>query len=79
MVLKIFTTVVVLVAIAVGVLALALPRDEIVRLVVFREFFDVCLPVLAFGALVKYLCTCSMKKGCCCNKGSCDTSTKVCH
>jgi hypothetical protein len=56
--LRLFITVIIVVALLVGVLALALPRDEIVRLIVFRDFFDVSLPILAFGALIKYLCTC---------------------
>ena len=57
MLLRIFTTLIILVGIVVGILALALPRDQLVNLIVFRDFFDICLPVLAFGALVKYLCT----------------------
>jgi hypothetical protein len=57
MLLRIFVGLIVLVGFLVGVLALTLPRDEIVRLIVFRDFFDVSLPILAFGALIKYLCT----------------------
>ena len=58
MVMRIFVSLVVLVAIIVGVLALTLSREEIVKLIIFRDFFDVSLPILAFGALIKYLCTC---------------------
>lgn len=61
MLLRLFIIAVVVIAILVGVLALALPRDEIVRLIVFRDFFDVSLPILAFGALIKYLCSCNHK------------------
>jgi hypothetical protein len=57
MLLRIFVILIVLVAFIVGVLALTLPREEIVRLIVFRDFFDVSLPILAFGALIKYLCS----------------------
>lgn len=64
MLLRLFVTLVVLVGILVGALALVLPRDQIVHLIVFRDFFDVSLPILAFGALIKYLCTCHGKKGC---------------
>ena len=60
MLLRIFVTLIILAAIAIGVLALALPKDYLVRLIIFRDFFDVSLPILAFGALVKYLC-CSHK------------------
>lgn len=58
MIMRIFVALVILIAVAVGVLALVLPRDQLVRLIIFRDFFDVTLPILAFGALVKYLCTC---------------------
>lgn len=61
MLMKIFVTLIIIIAIAVGVFALVLPRDQLVRLIVFRDFFDVTLPILAFGALVKYLCTCCMR------------------
>lgn len=52
-----FITIIILVAVAVGIFALTLPRDQLVRLIMFRDFFDVTLPILGFGALVKYLCT----------------------
>lgn len=55
---RLFVMLIILVAIAVGVFALVLPRDQLVRLIIFRDFFDVTLPILAFGALIKYLCTC---------------------
>lgn len=58
MFMRIFVALIILIAIAVGVFALVLPRDQLVRLIIFRDFFDVTLPILAFGALVKYLCTC---------------------
>jgi hypothetical protein len=57
MLLRIFVVLVVLVGVLVGCLAMTLPRDQIVRLIIFRDFFDVSLPILAFGALVKYLFT----------------------
>lgn len=62
MYMRTFITLIILIAVAVGVFALVLPRDQLVRLIIFRDFFDVTLPILAFGALVKYLCTCSEKK-----------------
>jgi hypothetical protein len=57
MFLKIFAALVILAGILIGIMVLILPRDELVRLIMFRDFFDVSLPILAFGALVKYLCT----------------------
>ena len=67
MVLRIFVALIILIAVGVGVFALALPRDQLVKLIIFRDFFDVTLPILAFGALVKYLSTCCGS----CGKGIC--------
>lgn len=71
MLLRIFVALIILVALAAGIFALMLPRDEIVRLIIFRDFFDVSLPILAFGALVKYLCSC--RSGC-----KCGSNCKCC-
>ncbi len=76
MYMRIFVGLVVLIAVAVGIFALILPRDQLVRLIIFRDFFDVTLPILAFGALIKYLCCCKKKMCCCCcasDKKSCST------
>ncbi len=64
MIMRIFIGLVIIVAIAVGLFALVLPRDQLIRLIIFRDFFDVTLPILAFGALIKYLCTCCVCKVC---------------
>lgn len=58
MLMRIFVALIIIVAVAVGILALMLPRDQLLKLIIFRDFFDVTLPILAFGALVKYLCSC---------------------
>jgi hypothetical protein len=71
---KLFVAFIVVVAVIVGICAIALPRDEIARLVMFRDFFDVSLPILAFGALVKYLCSCGGK----CYCGDCSKSCARC-
>ena len=60
MFIKGFVLIIIGIAVMVGVFALVLPRDQLVTLIIFRDFFDVTLPILAFGALVKYLCTCGM-------------------
>lgn len=52
---RIFVTAIIVIAIAVGVFALVLHRDQLVQLIIFRDFFDVTLPILAFGALIKFL------------------------
>ncbi len=55
---RVFVALTVIIAITVGILVLALSsnREQLVKLIVFRDFFDVSLPILAFGALIKYLC-----------------------
>lgn len=63
---RLFVTVIILIAVAVGIFALVLHRDQLVTLIIFRDFFDVTLPILGFGALVKYLCTNACT--CCCDK-----------
>jgi hypothetical protein len=60
MLMKIFVSLVIIAAIGVG-LGTQLPRDMLIKVIIFRDFFDAALPVLAFGALIKYLCTCRTK------------------
>jgi hypothetical protein len=65
MVMKVFAFLIVLIAIGIG-LGTQIPRDLLVqnlllKVLIFREFFDAALPVLGFGALIKYLCTCCVK------------------
>lgn len=55
--LRIFITIIIVLAFTVGILVWVLPADQIVRFIKFRDFFDASVPILAFGALVKYLCT----------------------
>ena len=57
MLMRLFVILIILIAISVGVCALLFNRDQIIHLIYFRDFFDVSLPILGFGALVKYLCT----------------------
>lgn len=56
MFLKVMVTLIILAAICVG-LGTQLPRELLMKVIIFRDFFDAALPVLAFGALIKYLCT----------------------
>jgi hypothetical protein len=67
MIMKIFVCLIVLVALAVG-FGTRLPRDLLLNVIIFRDFFDAAIPVLAFGALIKYLCTCCFKCGNCQDK-----------
>jgi hypothetical protein len=57
MLMRVFVALVILVAMIVGIFSFILRRDQLVHLIVFRDFFETVLPILAFGALVKYLCT----------------------
>lgn len=57
MCMRLFVSLIILIALIVGVLAITMSRDALIRLIVFRDFFDITLPILAFGALVKYLCS----------------------
>jgi energy-converting hydrogenase Eha subunit C len=57
MLLRIFIAVIIIAAILFGAVVLILQRDQLVKIIMFRDFFDAALPILAFGALIKYLCT----------------------
>ncbi|EKD54664.1 MAG: hypothetical protein ACD_60C00059G0001 [uncultured bacterium] len=67
MILRTFITLIILISIIVGFMTVAW-REQIVHLIIFRDFFDVSLPILGFGALIKYLCTCSSCSCGCCSK-----------
>ena len=53
---KILTTLVILVAIILGLLASFWPEERLQDIVYVSRFFDIMIPVLAVGALIKYLC-----------------------
>ena len=57
MYLKVFVSFIILIAIAIGVLTLILSRDQLIQLIMLRDTFEITLPILAFGSLIKYLCT----------------------
>lgn len=61
---RIFTILIILIALAMAILAIVLPAERIDYVVVVSRFFDIMLPVLAVGALVKYLCSCPWKGHC---------------
>jgi hypothetical protein len=69
---RLFTAFIVIVAIVVGLLNISsFAHVDVVRLSMFSEFFSVAIPILGFGALIKYLCTCSG-----CSKGKCGCGGK---
>jgi hypothetical protein len=52
---KIGALVFVIIAVVMAVLACALPADKVGQLLIVAKFFDVMLPILGAGALIKYL------------------------
>ena len=55
---KIITAVFLIIALVLAILATTLPRENLADLILVTNFFDVMIPVLAVGALVKYLLCC---------------------
>lgn len=52
---KIFSLIVILLAVAMGILASVLPSERLADLVLISKFFLSMIPVLAVGALLKYI------------------------
>lgn len=74
---KIFSIVIIVIALVLAILATVWPQDRIADIIYISRFFDVMIPILAVGALIKYLCCCGKNKcQCCCNKGACENKTK---
>lgn len=46
------------VALILGFLAVFLPPENIHFVILISRFFEVMIPILAVGALIKYLCSC---------------------
>ena len=82
MLFRIFVAFIVVVAIVVGLLNItSSPHIDMLRLSMFSEFFTVAIPILGFGALIKYLCSCcpgcSSKDRCNCS-GKCSCGSGKC-
>ena len=56
---KLFSFGVIAIAVVLAVLASFWPQQRLADIIYISRFFDVMLPVLAVGALVKYLTCCS--------------------
>ncbi len=71
---KILAVIAVVVAVVLAALASFLPATQIDYVIAISRFFDIMIPVLAVGALIRYLCK-GAGCGCCCgnsaNKGGC--------
>ena len=60
------------IAIIVGILSLVLPMDKAATIVAVENFFGVMLPILAVGALFKYMFSCNKTEHCDKDKGQCN-------
>lgn len=61
---KLWAFIVVVFALVIAILALSLPQGGVAHIVKITVFFEVMIPILAVGALVKYLCCCKGGKSC---------------
>lgn len=57
----IFSVLILLIATILAILTVCLPEDHLIKLISIFRFFDIMLPVLAVGALIKYLFSCNRK------------------
>ncbi len=64
---KIYGSIVLLVSLVLAAVVLNVSIDNIDSVMKIMKFFDVMIPVLAVGALIKYI-FCGGKKGCKCSK-----------
>jgi peptidoglycan/LPS O-acetylase OafA/YrhL len=54
---RIFAIVFIVIALLLAIFASILPQEKLATIIYISRFFDIMLPVLAVGALVKYLCS----------------------
>jgi ABC-type dipeptide/oligopeptide/nickel transport system permease component len=66
---KVLAIVAIVVAVVLAALASFLPATQIDYVVAVSRFFDIMIPVLAVGALIKYLCKCAAGCNCPCCSG----------
>ncbi|WP_126322678.1 hypothetical protein [Candidatus Rickettsiella viridis] len=62
---RFFPAIIIIIAIIMAFAASVAKPDSVDYIVMTSRFFDIMLPVLAVGALIKYLC-CHRGKGCKC-------------
>lgn len=55
---SVWAIIVIIAAILMAILVSAWPQDRLADIIRITRIFDVMLPILAFGALIKYLTTC---------------------
>lgn len=52
---RIFATVVIIIALVLAIAATIMPPEKLASIIYVSRFFDVMLPILAVGALIKYI------------------------
>lgn len=55
---KLIAIIAVVVAVVLAVLGVSMPPDKLAMISLFPQFIDIMIPVLAVGALIKYLFFC---------------------
>lgn len=77
---KIFAIFIILASIVFGLISILVHQELMYPFLLLKEFMQMALPILAFGALIKYLCPCPAcsNSGCCpgCSKCSKGPSSK---
>lgn len=63
---------IIVIALLQAILVSVLPAEYLGVMAGVSRFFEVMIPILAVGALLKYLCVCCRKAG-----ESCDTTTNI--
>lgn len=61
---KIFAIVMILVSLALAVVVSVWPQERMTDVILLTRFFEAMIPVLAIGALIKYLCSCGSCRNC---------------
>ncbi len=59
---KIIAILSILIALVLAILAVALPAEDVTTIIIISRFFEVMIPILAVGALIKYLFACTHKE-----------------
>lgn len=73
---KVCSIIIILIAAVIAFLACSSFAAQIQNyLLIVAKFFDVMLPILGAGALLKYLLKSNQGCGCCTKAGNCETTT----
>ncbi|EDP46383.1 hypothetical protein [Rickettsiella grylli] len=73
---KFFPAIVVIIAVLMAIAASLAKPDSVDTVVMVSRFFDIMLPILAVGGLIKYLCCSHSHKTCHCGCENCKLCSK---